>query len=30
MKEWVTVDPSDAGQWIRLAEEARAFVRPAG
>lgn len=29
MKEWVTVDPSAADDWIRLAEEAREFVRPA-
>jgi TfoX/Sxy family transcriptional regulator of competence genes len=28
MKEWVAVDPSDAAQWLRLAEEARAFVTP--
>jgi hypothetical protein len=26
MKEWVAVPPSDPEEWIRLAEEARAFV----
>jgi hypothetical protein len=30
MKEWLTIEPSDAVDWIRLAEEARAFVKPAG
>ena len=29
MKEWVALDPSDADQWIRLSQEARAFVTPA-
>jgi hypothetical protein len=29
MREWVAIPASDAGQWIRLAEEARAFVAPA-
>lgn len=26
MIEWVAVPPSDAEQWVRLAEEARAYV----
>jgi hypothetical protein len=26
MREWIAVSPSDRSQWIRLAEEARAFV----
>jgi TfoX/Sxy family transcriptional regulator of competence genes len=30
MKEWVTVEPGDASRWIRLAQEARAFVGPTG
>jgi hypothetical protein len=26
MKEWVAVPPGDAGQWIGLASDAKAFV----
>jgi TfoX/Sxy family transcriptional regulator of competence genes len=29
MREWVAIPASDADHWIRLAEEARAFVAPA-
>jgi hypothetical protein len=29
MREWVAIPASDADRWIRLAEEARAFVAPA-
>jgi hypothetical protein len=29
MREWVAIPASDGDQWIRLAEEARAFVAPA-
>jgi TfoX/Sxy family transcriptional regulator of competence genes len=28
MREWVAIPASDADQWTRLAEEARAFVAP--
>ncbi len=29
MREWVAIPATDADRWIRLAEEARAFVAPA-
>jgi TfoX/Sxy family transcriptional regulator of competence genes len=29
MREWVTVPPGEADQWIRLAREAREYVAPA-
>jgi TfoX/Sxy family transcriptional regulator of competence genes len=28
MREWVSMPASDSEQWIRLAEEARAYVAP--
>jgi hypothetical protein len=30
MREWLAVPASDREQWIRLAEEARAYVAPGG